>query len=59
MFKAEKNSSTPAGDARTTWTSLLVKFLSPVMFAMIVIDGWEIMLAVKCFALLGLHLTCT
>ena len=40
MFKAEKNSSTPAGDARP---SLLVKFPSPVMFAMFVVDGVEIM----------------
>ena len=42
MFKDEKNSSTPAGDVRATKSSLLVKFLSPVMFAMIAIDGGEI-----------------
>ena len=45
MFKAENNSSTPAGDARATRPSLLDKFPSPVMFAMIVIDGGGIMLA--------------
>ena len=50
MFKAEKNPSTPAGDARTTCTSLLVKFLSPVMLIIIDVDGRKIMLDVKCFA---------
>jgi hypothetical protein len=35
MFKAEKNSIMPAGGALSTWLSLLVKFPSPVMFAMV------------------------
>jgi len=47
MFKAEKNISTPAVDDRTTWLSLLVMFLSPVMLAIIVIGGRKIILAVK------------
>ena len=33
MFKAEKNFRMPAGDALSAWFSLLVKFPSPVMFA--------------------------
>ena len=46
MFKAEKNSFMPAGDALSVWFSLLVYFPSPVKFA-IVLGGLEIKHALK------------
>ena len=35
MFNAEKNAITPTGGKLSTWLSLLVKFPSPVMFAIV------------------------
>ena len=33
IFKAKRNSFTPANDNSTTWFSLLVKFPSPLFFS--------------------------
>ena len=35
MFRAEINASVPCDDTRTNWFSLLLKFSSPVMFAIV------------------------
>ena len=35
MFRAEINAIVPSGDTNTIWFSLLVKFPSPVMFAIV------------------------
>jgi len=36
-FKADKNSSIPVGDELSAWFSLLLKFPSPVMFAIVLV----------------------
>ena len=35
MFRAEINTIVPSGDTKTVWFSLLVKFPSPVVFAIV------------------------